>query len=102
MFIVLQHFTSTLEEIDRYVQAHRDFMEYHFKQGIFIMAGPKTPKNGQIFIATTKDKMQLHAILKQDPYIVAELATFELIEFTPVLHCSELKDIILKTEGKLC
>lgn len=102
MFIVTQTFKVPRTEIDKYQQAHRDYLDYYYKQGIFLASGPTKPHLANILIASIKDRGALEKLLKEDPYYLAELADFSLVEFTPIHHRDELKNIILKTEGKLC
>lgn len=102
MFIVKLSYKTALTEVDKYLQAHREFLDYYYKQGLLLASGPMKPRTGGIIIALTKDKASLEAILKKDPYYLAEITEYELIEFTPVMHRDELKDIIQRTEGKLC
>lgn len=102
MIIVQLTYVAPLSEVDKYLQIHREFLDYYYKQGLFIASGPKKPRTGGIIIAATQDKAQLETIFEQDPYYKAEIATYEFIEFTPVKHCPELKELIQKTEGQLC
>ncbi len=102
MFIVLLNYKAPLSEVDKYLQAHREFLDYYYKQGLLLASGPMTPRTGGVIIALTKDKEYLESILAKDPYQLAEIADYKLIEFTPVKHRDELKDIIQTMEGKLC
>lgn len=102
MFIVQMTYKTAIAEVDKYLQAHREFLDYHYKQGLLLASGPMKPRTGGIIIAATKDKGHLESVIKQDPYYLAEIADYQIIEFTPVKHCDELKDLIQKTEGKLC
>ncbi|WP_028388834.1 YciI family protein [Legionella fairfieldensis] len=102
MFIVQLTYKTPISEVDKYLQAHREFLDYYYKQGLLIASGPMKPRKGGIIIAVTTDKAQLESILQQDPYYLAEIADYQLIEFTPVKHCEALKEMIQKTEGKLC
>ncbi len=102
MFIIELTYKTPLSEVDKYLQAHREFLDYYYKQGLLLASGPMKPRTGGIIIALTKDKALLESILKKDPYHLAEITDYKLIEFTPVMHRDELKDIINKTEGKLC
>ena len=102
MFIVLLNYKAPLSEVDKYLQAHREFLDYYYKQGLLLASGPMKPRTGGVIIALTKDKEYLESILAKDPYQLAEIADYKLIEFTPVKHRDELKDIIQTMEGKLC
>ena len=102
MFIVEMTYKTPISEVDKYLQAHREFLDYYYTQGLLIASGPMKPRTGGIIIATTNDKAFLESVLVKDPYYLAEIADYQIIEFTPVKHCDELKTLIQKTEGNLC
>lgn len=102
MIIIQLTYIAPIQEVDKYLQAHREFLDYHYKQGLLLASGPMIPRTGGIIIALTKDKAYLESIFQQDPYYLAEIAEYQFIEFTPVKHRNELKELIQKTEGNLC
>jgi len=102
MFIVLLNYKAPLTEVDKYLRAHREFLDYHYKQGLFLASGPMKPRTGGVLIALTDDREALQNVLKEDPFYMAEISDYQLFEFTPVKHRDEIKDLILQTEGKLC
>ncbi len=102
MFIVQLTYKEPLTEVDKYLQAHREFLDYYYKQGLLLISGPLKPRTGGVIIALTTDRAHLESVLQQDPYFLAEIADYQLIEFTPVQHRKELADMIHSTEGKLC
>lgn len=102
MIIIQMQYKTSLVEVDKYLQAHREFLDYHYKQGLLVASGPMKPRTGGIIIAATNDKAALEAIFKNDPYYMAEIADYQFIEFIPVKHCAELSALIQKMEGKLC
>lgn len=101
MFVVLIHYKCPLEEIDKYLSVHREFLDYHYKQGRLVVSGPQKPRTGGVVIATGNDRELVEEMFKEDPLQLAELADYEFIEFTPVKHCESLNALILNTEGKL-
>ena len=102
MFIVELTYKVPLSEVDKYQSAHREFLDYHYKQGLLLASGPQKPRTGGILIAITTDRVHLESILKQDPFCLADIADYRLIEFMPVKHRAEIKQLILENEGKLC
>lgn len=102
MFIVQLTYKTPISEVDKYLKAHRDFLDYHYKQGLLLVSGPMKPRTGGIIIAATNDRAFLESVFKEDPYYLAEIAEYQFIEFTPVMHREELKELIQKMEGKLC
>lgn len=102
MFIVQLTYKAPISEVDKYLQAHREFLDYYYKQGLFLASGPMKPRTGGIIIALTTNRQSLESILEKDPYFLADIADFQLIEFTPVKHCAAIKELINQTEGGLC
>lgn len=102
MIIIRLSYKTPIQEVDKYLSAHREFLDYHYKQGLLIASGPMKPRTGGIIIAATTDKAYLESVFKQDPYYLADIADYDFIEFTPVKHCDQLKDLIQNSEGKLC
>lgn len=102
MFIVQLTYKIPLVEVEKYVQAHRDFLDQYYGQGKLIASGPLKPRTGGIIIAAVNNREEVEAIFAQDPYQLAGVADYAFLEFVPVKHCEALKNIIDKTEGKLC
>ena len=102
MFIIKLTYVESMDEIDHYLVAHREFLDVYYRQGLFLMSGPMKPRTGGIIIALCNVKVEIDRIMAKDPFIQAGVATYELIEFTPIKHQSQLKDLIEAVEGKLC
>jgi uncharacterized protein YciI len=102
MIIIQLTYKAPLQEVDKYLSAHREFLDYYYKQGLLLASGPMKPRTGGIIIATTKNLSALQTIFEQDPYYLADIADYSFIEFTPVKHIEALSSLIQKTEGNLC
>lgn len=102
MIIVHLTYIAPLIEVDKYLQAHREFLDYYYKQGLLLASGPIKPRVGGIIIALTQDMQALETIFKSDPYYLADIAKYEFIAFTPVKHRDEIKDLISASEGQIC
>lgn len=102
MILIKLTYLEPLHEVDKYLQAHREFLDYHYKQGLLVISGPLKPRTGGIILVASNDKEYVEQLFTKDPYFLAEIAAYEFIEFTPVMHQEELTEIIKKAEGKLC
>lgn len=102
MFIIELTYKASLSEVDKYLSAHREFLDNYYQQGLFLASGPQKPRTGGILIALTTDRTYLLSVLQKDPFSIADIADYRLIEFTPVKHRAEINALILKSEGKLC
>jgi len=102
MFIIKLTYKVPINEVDKYLAQHREFLDTYYRQGLLIASGPLKPRTGGIIIAATNDRIMLESIMKQDPFHMADIAEYEYMEFTPVKHCEALKSCIQETEGNLC
>ena len=57
---------------------HQAFLERYYRQGVFILSGPKLPRDGGIILAQTETREDLIAVLEQDPFRVRGLIDYEL------------------------
>lgn len=102
MFIIQLQYKVPLDEVEQYVQAHRDFLDNYYQKGLLVASGPLKPRTGGIIIAAINNRAELEAIFEQDPYRLADVADYQFIEFTPAKHCEALREMIQKSEGNLC
>ena len=94
MFIIKITYLAELAEIDKYVQAHRDFLDMHYQTGQFLASGPMTPRTGGIIVALGSNKERVEEIFKDDPYQKAGVASYEVIEFTAVKCLDQIKSLM--------
>lgn len=98
MFIAILTYKKPLEEVDRYLQAHRDYLTEHYAAGNLIMSGPRTPRVGGVIMIKAESRAAADAILARDPFNINGIADYQVVEFTPTKFCdASLSDIIQKT-----
>ena len=95
MFIAILTYKKPLEEVDRYLQAHRDYLAKHYAAGDFIMSGPQTPRVGGVIMIKAKSRAVVDSIISRDPFNINGIADYRIVEFTPTMFCEpNLSDII--------
>ncbi|MBA4118517.1 MAG: GTP cyclohydrolase [Candidatus Puniceispirillum sp.] len=82
-FVVILRYKVPLETIDAFRQGHMAFLDRFYGAGVFLMSGPQAPRQGGVILARCESKEKLEEILAQDPFQSHELATYEVIAFTP-------------------
>ena len=97
MFLINMQFTAPLNEIDKLVGAHRDYLTGKYQDGTLLFGGRKVPRQGGIIISTQTSKADVEALLAGDPLIENQLAQYTLTEFEPVM-CNEQMAGILGLE----
>ena len=90
MFVIQLHYVKPLEEVDRHVGAHRDWLERHYASGHFLLSGRKEPRTGGVILALAQDRAAIDAILAQDPFALAGVADYAITEFIPAMAAEPL------------
>lgn len=94
MFIVSLNYIGKSSEVDKYLEDHIDHLNRYYELGIFIASGRKVPRTGGVILAQAKDRTALEGILNHDPFIIYNLADYELTEFIPSKMVPELASLI--------
>lgn len=92
MYLVSITYKVKLSEIDKYLSEHIKFIEKFYDQGIFFASGPKVPRTGGIILAEANSKEILLSILSEDPFLVKNLAVYEITEFVLTRHAKFLNN----------
>lgn len=93
MFIAILTYKKPLSEVDKYLQAHRDYLAEHYAAGDFIASGPQNPRIGGVIMIKANDRDAVNTIISQDPFNINGIADYQIVEFTPTMFCDEqMKD----------
>lgn len=91
-FIIIITYTAPIEEINKVVGNHREFLQKGYDSNHLLMSGPQNPKSGGIVLARGTSKDELVDFFSQDPYKINQLAEYRFIEFNPVKHQPFMSD----------
>ena len=83
MFIVLLSYVQPLSAVEAHLQEHRAFLDRHYAAGHFVASGAQVPRTGGVILARGLTRQQLDAVLAEDPFYRAQVAQYQVIEFTP-------------------
>lgn len=95
MFIAILTYKKPLEEVDRFLQAHREYLAGHYAAGDFIASGPQTPRIGGMIMMKAENRAAVDAIVSQDPFYINGIADYQIVEFTPTMFCDDILKTIL-------
>lgn len=96
MFIAILTYKKPLSEVDKYLQAHRDYLAEHYAAGDFIASGPQNPRIGGVIMIKAIDRETVNSIISQDPFNINSIADYQIVEFTLTIFCDErLKGLFL-------
>lgn len=80
MFVVNLTYKAPLTEIHQVRDAHMEWVKAGYADGVFIASGAKRPRTGGIILARGT-REALDARLAEDPFIKADVADYEVIDF---------------------
>lgn len=95
MFIAILTYKKPLSEVDRFLQAHRDYLAKHYAAGDFIASGPQTPRTGGVIMIKAENREAVDSIIAQDPFNINSIADYQIVEFTPTMFCDDSLKTIL-------
>ena len=95
-FIIDIHYLIPAEQLVETTVEHRAFLQSGYKAGMLLFSGPKVPRTGGIIVARAESADQVAAFFANDPYQKKGVATYQFIEFNPVLKQEFLTDWVEK------
>lgn len=96
MFIAILTYKKPLDEVDHFLQAHREYLAEHYAVGDFIASGPQIPRVGGVIMIKAENRMAVDAIIAQDPFNINDIADYNIVEFTPTMFCDSTLSNLLK------
>ena len=95
MFIAILTYKKPLSEVDKFLQAHREFLAENYAAGKLFTSGPQTPRVGGVIMMRVADRAALDALIEEDPFHIHGIADYQIVEFTPTLFCDDsLKSLL--------
>ena len=87
MIVVRGTYTAPLEDVDAVRADHLEWVTPHIASGRVIAAGRNPQATGSVLLFGGIDADAALALLADDPYIAAGVASYEVAAvFTPVVH----------------
>lgn len=81
MFVIELVYKADLSEIDAHMGPHVRFLNKYYAAGNFLVSGRKIPREGGVILAVGKNRQEIEAIIREDPFYAHDLADFRIIEF---------------------
>ncbi len=98
MFIIQSHYTKPLTEVDLHRQDHLNHINKYFAKDVFLIAGRTADgqgvANGSIIMANAPAKAAIIEIMEKDPYILANVARYEITEFNAGIYNGSLEGLV--------
>ena len=92
MYIIILTYQKDLSEVEKHLEAHRAYLDKHYASGHFVASGAQVPRVGGIILCKAGSTGE--AIIAQDPFYQHQIATYQIIEFTPTKFSEEFGKVL--------
>jgi len=93
MFIISLTYIVDLQEVDKLLPKHIEYLQNQYEKGNFIASGRKIPRTGGIIFSKVENIQKLEEILEQDPFKINNLARYDIQEFIPSMTSDEFLNL---------
>ncbi len=80
MFIVSLTYIAPLDRVDAVLASHVAYLDEQYAAGVFLASGRKVPRTGGVILATAESREALDTVLARDPFAVAGVARYDVVE----------------------
>ncbi len=94
MFIVLLKFSDNKDQARQFMEGHNEWIMHGFDDGVFLMVGSLQPNLGGGIMAHDTTLSDLQSRVNNDPFVVENVVSAEIIEFTPAKADERLKFLL--------
>lgn len=89
LYLILLEYLAPLAEVDRHLDAHRQFLKKHYDAGHFLVSGRKEPRTGGVILAKAMSQESVVRWISEDPFKKAGIASYEIICWTPTMMADD-------------
>ncbi|MDA8110901.1 MAG: YciI family protein [Nitrospiraceae bacterium] len=92
-FVVHVIYLRPFSEVEPWVAPHREHLDRLLAAGHLLLSGPLVPRTGGLLLMRAADRSDIERMLAEDPYARAQVARYEVLEFSPVKFSDELRAV---------
>jgi uncharacterized protein YciI len=94
MFVVLLRFSSNKGQASRFMEGHKEWIKRGFDDGVFLLVGNLQPNLGGGIVAHNTSLPELQSRVNDDPFVVENVVSAELLEIAPSRTDERLKFLL--------
>jgi uncharacterized protein YciI len=96
MYAVILCYKLPIAEVEKHVEAHRQWLGENYAAANFLLSGPQRPRIGGFILAAAMERDQLNGILQNDPFCQNGVAEYEVVDVAPTTTDDRLSFLIEK------
>lgn len=91
MYIVTLKFGENKAHAPKFMQAHNEWIEQGFSDGVFLLAGSVQPNQGGVLIVHNCSLEALEKRIGEDPFVKEAVVSASIMEITPARTAEQLQ-----------
>ena len=84
LWVVHSTYLKTGDELTATTHKHREWLDQHYRSGVFLTSGRKLDGTGGVLICKADTEQQLRDLFREDPFVQGGFAEYTYVPFTPV------------------
>lgn len=94
LFIIKLNYHKSLEKVDALIPQHVQFLDKYYANGSFLASGRQVPRVGGIILARAGSRDAVEDLIKEDPFYINDIATYDITEFLPTKYADSFAVIM--------
>ena len=94
MFVFNLTYVKPLSEVERVLPEHVAYLDRYYGLGKFVCSGRKHPRTSGVILCAAADAAEAGAIMREDPFFIEEIASYEVIEFQPSKYAEAFRAFV--------
>lgn len=94
MYVVTLTYKRPLTEVEKYRDAHMDWVRHQYEGGRFLASGPRIPREGGVILVRDMPRENLDALLSEDPYQQNGIADYSIVAFKVSNAAADLQHLL--------
>lgn len=94
MYMINMTFTDLDSVTTELTERHIAHLTDYYQQGALLFGGRKVPRTGGIIISNQNNIAEVEQMLRNDPFIIEGVMSYEITEFNVVMACTEWQTLL--------
>ncbi len=83
MFIITLKLSNNKAQASQFMEGHNQWIDQGVNDGVFLLVGSLQPNLGGVVVAHNTSLSELETRVNNDPFVVEDIVSVEIIEVTP-------------------
>ena len=93
MYLLIVDYTKPAADVAPHKEAHQQWVKQQLANDNICAAGPMKNQLGGVLFAKSMDKDVLKGIIASDPYVIADVADYRIIDFNCKVTSDPLSEL---------